>query len=87
MKLMKDVRRRLRLLLAVTLVALFFCSYLSAQCGLTGVAEKPIAVKLAEVGKVSRGAFERQWRQWVVLLKNNPTAELYIINYGTDVEI
>jgi hypothetical protein len=71
---------RWALLLAVA--PLFFYPNLSAQCAPTAVIEKPVAVKLFEIGNVSRRVFQRNTRSF--WKSYDSLDQLYIINYGSD---
>jgi hypothetical protein len=61
------------------------CSDVSAQCAPTVATEKPVAVKVLEIGNVSRRILDRQlqtfWKSY------DPTVQLYIINYRTNAQI
>jgi hypothetical protein len=75
---------RARLILLVA-IAMGLCSAeLSGQCASAPV-EKPVAVKVFEIGDVSRRVFNREWQTF--WKSYDPTVQLYIINYGSDRQI
>ena len=72
-----------KLFLSIAVGMMFCCAEASAQCA---PAEKPLAVKLLEVGRASRIVFLRRLRP-VVASYDRVSYQLYIINYGSDAEV
>ena len=78
---------RMRLILFTLILISMGCAWNGvAQEPVNTPAEKPVAVKVFEIGKVSGREFARRWKRedWNFFDRIN---RLYIINYGSNKEI